>query len=58
MKNTLMLNLYSLVLTFPLPILMALLFNQFRRLKVRKVFVAARITCKILTHNPCKINDA
>ena len=36
MYNTLALNLYSLLVSFPLPILMALLFNQYRNPRVRK----------------------
>lgn len=36
MRNTLALNFYLLLVTFPLPIGMALLFNQFRSGKVRK----------------------
>ncbi|MFH1512546.1 MAG: ABC transporter permease subunit [Bacillota bacterium] len=35
-SNTLMLNFYLLIVTFPLPIGMALLFNQFRNKRIRK----------------------
>ncbi len=35
-SNTLVLNFYLLALTFPLPILLALLFNQFRSQHIRK----------------------
>lgn len=35
-SNTLLLNLYLLICTFPLPILLALLFNQFRNHSIRK----------------------
>lgn len=41
MSNTLLLNFYLLIVTFPLPILMALLFNQFRGARVRKVLQTA-----------------
>ncbi len=35
-SNTLLLNFYLLLVTFPMPIFMALLFNQFRHEKVRR----------------------
>ena len=37
MSNTLLLNLYLLVVTFPLPIIVAILFNQYRSQRVRKI---------------------
>lgn len=36
LTNTLVLNLYSLLVSFPMPILLALLFNQFRSQRVKK----------------------
>ena len=41
MSNTLLLNFYLLLVTFPLPIMMALLFNQFRSPRVRKTLQTA-----------------
>lgn len=37
-KNTLLLSIYSIVVTFPLPILLALLCNQMRTGKFKKIF--------------------
>lgn len=37
-KNTLVISIYSLVITFPLPIIIALMCNQMKNLKFKKVF--------------------
>lgn len=37
MKNTVLINVYNLVLGFPIPIILALLINQTRNLKFKKV---------------------
>ena len=37
-KNTLLLSIYSIVVTFPLPIVLALICNQMRTGKFKKVF--------------------